>query len=288
MRLVVCTSCSATMGSRSVARHKNGPVYECVVVDLNTQHDFFDRSGAHPVANAGELISALRHVIAWAKRNCAPVISSVESHRETELLEHGHAPCCRDGSSGQRKIEFTVFHLHAGIEVDNTLSCPMDLFREYQQVIFRKRTDDLLGNPKADRFFTQLSVDEFILFGISIEGAVKALALGLLARDKKVTVVGDACGYWNRATADLAMRQIMAKGGKIITVEELLKHRLNRTWRYPTSRTRRSEPDGSKSSNGNGRKSVSTRKDPLGNQLPEPRRKARIPKLDSKTRGDDP
>jgi hypothetical protein len=47
-----------------------------------------------------------------------------------------------------------------------------------------------------------------------------------------VTVVTDACGYWHKPTADLALRQIGAKGANLITVDELLTRRLDRRHRY--------------------------------------------------------
>ena len=167
--------------------------------------------------------------------------------------------CCVDGTNGQRKIDFTLLPQCARIEVDNTLAVPLDLFRRYQQVIFRKRSDDLLENPKADRFLTQLLVGEFIVFGNGLEGAVKSLVLALLAREKPVTVLTDACGYWNKATAELALRQIIAKGAKLLTVDELLSRKLDRRHRYPVAMMKVEPRGGDLSrpsrarSNGNGR-----------------------------------
>ncbi|MGB2985398.1 MAG: isochorismatase family protein [Phycisphaerae bacterium] len=171
--------------------------------------------------------------------------------------------CCVDDSAGQRKIDFTILSRFAQVEADNTLSCPIDLFRKYQQVIFRKRTDDLLSNPKADRFLTQLPATEFILFGIGVEGSVKALALALLAREKRVTIVVDACGYWSKATADLAMRQIKAKGGRTITVNELLKRKLDRRRRYPLERRSRFAQQTGCRHNRNSPRTAATRNNPL-------------------------
>jgi len=218
---------------------QNGRVFECVVVDLNTQRDFCEPNGAQPVDNAADLIPALRRVIAWARRNYAPTVSSVESHRSTELSDSGYPICCLDGSSGQRKMTFTLFPKRASVEIDNTFTIPINVFRRYQQVIFRKRTDDLLANPKADRLLTQLPVKELIVFGTALETSVKALVLALLARDKRVTVVVDACGYWHKPTADLALRQMEAKGARIITVDELLRRKLDRhlrVWYHPLRR----------------------------------------------------
>lgn len=227
-----------------MVRRRNGRAYECIVVDLNTQQDFCRPGGAYPVANAQMLTPALRRMIAWAKRNYAPVISSIDSHRLHELPVPGYPVHCVDGSRGQRKIDYTLFSSCIRIEVDNTLDIPLDLFSRCQQVIFRQRGEDLLANPKADRFLTQLPTQEFVVFGNTVEGSIKIVALGLVAREKRVTVIADACGYWNKARADLALRQIRAKGGRIMTVDELLVRKLERNRRF-----RRPEEAGS-STNG--------------------------------------
>lgn len=213
----------------------NGRVHECVVVDISTQKDLCETTGALPVANIDELIPALRRVIAWTKRNQAAIVSAVDAHRLWELNGDGKPQHCVDGTTGQKKLDFTVLPSRIRIEADNTLALPADVFRYYQQVVFPKRTDDLLANPKADRLLTQLPTREFIIFGNTVEGAVKSLSLGLLARGKQVKVVMDACGHWNKALAELAIRQMVAKGAQIITVEDLLARRLSRRMRYPSS-----------------------------------------------------
>ena len=154
--------------------------YECVAVDLNTQHDFCDAGGAVRVSNAEELIPALRRVVAWARRNGTPVVSSLDSHRAADLTMDRNRRACVDGSPGHEKLTFTIHPRSLRVELDNTLTIPMDLFRDYQQVIFRKREADLLSNPKADRFLTQLPVRELIVYGNAIERSVKAIVLALL------------------------------------------------------------------------------------------------------------
>ena len=109
-------------------------------------------------------------------------------------------------------------------------------------MIFRKRTEDLLRNPKADCFLNQLPTDDFIIFGVSLETSIKALALALLAREKHATIVVDACGYWNKGTADLAVRQMAAKGAQILTVSGLLERKLDRNWRYRKGRRVKAAP----------------------------------------------
>jgi nicotinamidase-related amidase len=215
------------MISRSLSR-----ALPCVAIDLNTQRDFCESDRAFPVANHEQLIPSLRRVVAWIKRNQTPVISSIEAHREYELSDSGNPIHCVDGSDGQEKLEFTIFDNRKYVPSDNTLALPVDLFASYQQVIFWKRADDLLTNPKADRLISHVPVGEFLLFGVGVESSIKALTLALLARSKRVSVVIDACGFWSEATADQALRQLEAKGALLVTVEQLLSRKLDRRLRY--------------------------------------------------------
>jgi nicotinamidase-related amidase len=63
--------------------------------------------------------------------------------------------------------------------------------------------------------------DNFVLIGASAEGAVKATALGLLQRGRKVSVVVDAVGLLDKREAKLAIRKMGAKGAKLIETKKL-------------------------------------------------------------------
>jgi len=220
------------MGARSRGKGRTLP---CVFVDVNTQADFLASDGSCPVSNRDALVCALRRTVAWAKRNHTPVVSAVDCHRAGELRSKRLPQHCLDGTDGQEKVAFTLFGSFVKVEGDNTLAVPVDLFRRYQQVIFRKRTADFFLNPKADRFLTQLPASEYVIAGLGLEGSIRAIALGLVARDKRVTIVIDACGYFDRPEAELAARLLEAKGVRLINVDELMSRRLPRPIRYPRS-----------------------------------------------------
>lgn len=200
---------------------KHAGSIDCVAIDLNTQFDFCDVNGAYPVANASQLTLALREVMHWAIRHHIPVVSSLDSHRRWEITRENVPVHCVDGTAGQRKLDFTMLDPHKMIEGDNTLWVPIDLFTTMRQVIFRKRTRDFFANPKADRFLTQLQTQQYVVFGNGLESSVKNVALGLLTRHRKVSVVVDACGYWDKTEAELSLRQMEAKGVELITVSSL-------------------------------------------------------------------
>ena len=205
----------------------------CVIVDVDTQRDFLDEDGSCQAANRDVLVPALRRTIAWAKWRRVPIVSAVDCHRDGEVSQKGFSPHCVDGTRGQEKVDYSLFESYVKVEGDNTLAIPIDLFQHHQQAIFRKRTTDFFLNPKADRFITQLNTREYLVMGLGLEGSIKSIALGLLARAKKVSLIVDACGFWDPSKAELSLRQMEAKGVGMITVEQLRDHRAHREMRYP-------------------------------------------------------
>lgn len=191
-----------------------------VLIDVATQRDFLADAGSLPVRNRAALLPRIRRVMAWARVSRIPVISALESHRDTDS-HNGRPRFCLDDTWGQQKLAYTLLASHTLLEVDNTFHVPRDVFRRYRQVILRKRTEDFFSNPKADRLLTELQAGEFYLFGVGLESGVKLVALGLRARGKAVTLIRDACGYWNTDAAEMALRQLDAKGVRLITADEL-------------------------------------------------------------------
>lgn len=191
-----------------------------VLIDLNTQCDYLLPRGAVPVANRSEIIPNIRRLFEWARHWAVPVISSLDAHRPDEAF-HGVARHCVDRTPGQRKLPFTLLPRRILLDGDNTLDLPPDILLRYRQIIFAKRSRDLLGNPKADRLLTDMTMTHHIVFGILSEHCVKATVLALLTRQRNVVVVRDACGHWNGNEAELALRQIEAKGAYLATTDQI-------------------------------------------------------------------
>ena len=217
----------------NLRRERGRKIWPYVLVDVNTQRDFLDPIGACPIANRDTVVPNLRRVVAWAKRNHIPVISTVDCHRPCEVRYKPLPPHCIDGTHGQEKLNYTLFGSYVKVESDNTLSVPADLFRRHQQAIFRKRTTDFFLNPKADRFVTQLPAEHYVVTGVSLEGSVKSIVLGLIARHRSVTVVVDSCGYFDPSESDLALRLLEAKGVEVITAADLATRKTAPVVRYP-------------------------------------------------------
>jgi nicotinamidase-related amidase len=157
--------------------------------------------------------------MAWAKHNSVRVISTCEVYpNHNGVSESGY---CIDGTEGQRKIRYTLLNNRASFPADGSTDFPADILRQYRQVVLHKRCIDPFDEPRIERLLSEVRADNFVLIGASAEGSVKATALGLLQRGKKVIIIADAVGSINKRESKLAFRKMRAKGAKLIETRKL-------------------------------------------------------------------
>jgi nicotinamidase-related amidase len=190
-----------------------------VVVDVNTQRDFLLAEGAACIRNHRRVLAHIRRIMAWARARNISIISTCEVY--PDVNHNGDPSYCIDGTPGQLKVGYTLMHNRVSFPADGNTDLPRDMLRRYQQVILHKRSVDPFDEPRIDRLLSEVCAAEFILIGVSAEGAVKAAALGLLQRNKKVSVVIDAIGYHDNQEAKMAFRKIEAKGATLIDTRRL-------------------------------------------------------------------
>ena len=190
-----------------------------ILIDINTQKDFFLAGGNACIRNHRRVLANVRRIMAWARRNNVRVISTCEVYpNHNGVKEVGY---CIDGTDGQKKIQYTLLSNRASFPADDSIDLPADILRQYRQIVLHKRCVDPFNEPRIERLLSEVRADNFVLIGASAEGAVKAMALGLLQRGKKVSVVVDAVGLLNKREAKLALRKMGAKGAKLIKTKKL-------------------------------------------------------------------
>ena len=192
---------------------------ERILIDIDTQKDFFLADGAARIRNHRRVLANIRRVVAWARIKNIPMISTVQIYYNGNGFEHIY---CVAGTEGQKKICYTFHNRYTSFPTADCTDLPSEILQQYDQVILHKRCFDPFKEPRADRMLTELLADEFILIGASAEYAVKTTALGLLARRKNVTVLVDATGSHNKSEANMAFRQIWTKGAKLINTKRLI------------------------------------------------------------------
>jgi nicotinamidase-related amidase len=186
-----------------------------VLIDINTQKDFFLDDGKARVGNRRRILSHIRRVMALARVKKIPVISISEVHPEN------NGGYCVDGTEGVQKIHYTLLSNRASFAADNNTDLPVDLLRRYRQIVLHKRCVDPFEEPRIDRLLSEIRANEFVLIGACAEGAIEATALGLLQRGKRVSVVVDAIGAQDKQKAKHSLRKIAAKGARLIETKKL-------------------------------------------------------------------
>ena len=186
-----------------------------ILIDVSTQKDFFLAEGSACIRNHRRVLSNIRRVMAWARARNIRIISTCEVYSNNN--NGGSAiNYCIDGTEGQKKIRYTLLSNRMSFAADGSTDLPIDVLRRYRQIILHKRCVDPFDEPRIERLLSEVRANEFVLIGASAEGAVEAMALGLLQRRKKVTVVVDAVGTHNKRRAALALRKVEAKGAKLV------------------------------------------------------------------------
>ncbi len=189
-----------------------------VLVDVDTQRDFFLAEGSNCVRNHRRVLANIRRIMAWARLSNIRVISTARDFTGSD----NNSIHDRHDLAAQQKLHYTIRNKNISFEADGCTDLPREIFKQYEQVILHKRRIDPFMEPRADRMLSELKVDEFLIIGALTEDAVKATVLGLLARKKRVTVLTDAIGARDRNAAEIAQRQMQAKGAKLIEVKNLI------------------------------------------------------------------
>lgn len=190
-----------------------------ILIDVNTQRDCLLADGKSCIRNHRRVLSHIRRIMAWARTNHIPVISISEVYPNTQ--SEFETACCIDGTEGQKKIRYTLLNNRISFPADGSTDFPRDILRQYNQIILHNRSADPFKEPRIDRLLSEVRANEFILLGAGAEAAVMQTALGLLQREKNVTVVVDAVGLHNRKQGRLAIRKMEAKGAKLIETKNL-------------------------------------------------------------------
>lgn len=199
------------------------PAFDRIFIDVDTQFDFLDPSGALYVPGSVEIHGVLERLFAYATQAKIPVLSSVDEHPpgDPEFDEFG--PHCVRGTPGQDKMPFTKLPRRLTIRPEEVISGPMaGLLKQYDQLIFAKATLDVFDNPHFVRLIEELVVAEFVVFGVATDYCVLRDASGLLERGRRVKIVGNAVRAIGTETGRQAIQTLSGLGAEWIEAADIV------------------------------------------------------------------
>jgi len=186
--------------------------YQRILLDLNTQSDFFDPDGSCFSPAAERVVLNVYRLFLWAKARRVPVISTVLRLRRGERSPLAGTPHCTEGGRGETKLPETLLPNRINLGMRNTTDVPPDLFERYQQVIIETRYPNIFEHARVDRLITELPLTTFILCGTGLTTAICQATMGLLSRGFDVTVASDAVLCLDDSSATFSYRCMTTKG----------------------------------------------------------------------------
>ena len=191
-----------------------------IVVDVDTQAHFFLDKSPIRVRRRLNVLDNIRRVMTWIRTRHIHMVSTVQMFPGNITHDNFNIT----SGLSLKKINCTLLNKHISFDATDYTDLPGRILRQHNQVILYKRCFDPFEEPRIERVLTESKADEFILIGAPAEGAVRATALGLLHRQKKVTVLTNATGSLNVASGGIALRQMQSRGAILTNTNVFLSH----------------------------------------------------------------
>jgi len=187
-------------------------------VDIDTQVDFIEPSGALYAQGAEALKPRLAALTAFALAHGIPIISSVDAHGPEDAEFANFPPHCLLGSPGQEKLLET----QSGEEI--VLANPSRRLPApgHPHIVIEKQEFPIFTNPIAEKVFAASGAERFYVYGVVTEVCVLAAVLGLRERGYPVSVVSDAVWPLSEEGGRSAEAKMRSRGVSFISTGDLL------------------------------------------------------------------
>lgn len=188
-----------------------------VFIDVDTQVDFVEPTGALYVPGAEALKPAFARLVAAAAARGSRVVASADAHAVGDPEFEQFPPHCLVGTPGQQRVAETTPVEPRIISVDGELKSP-----GAGTIVLEKVKFDLFSNPAADRVLEEIEAGTAVVFGVALEFCVRAAALGLIKRGLETIVVRDATAPVTVEGGETAEAELLEAGVRFATTDEIV------------------------------------------------------------------
>ena len=188
-----------------------------VFVDVDTQRDFLEPSGALYVPGSTEILDNLAKLTKFARDHDIPVLATACAHTledAEEIAQFGQH--CMVGTHGQQRVEQTAWE-------DGRVLGPSDVFSGVipAHLTIEKRAYDVMTHPEAARVVARYNANRptFVVYGVATDYCVKAAVEGLLRSGCKVAIVVDAIRAIDVDHESDVLARLVAWGAELVLTE---------------------------------------------------------------------
>ena len=160
-----------------------------VFVDIDTQRDFLEESGALYVPDSRSILANLERLSRFAAGRGIPILATACCHSADDPELSQFPPHCMAGTDGQRRVEATARPDSVVLGAGDRLEGPLP-----GHLTLEKQDFDVFSRPDADELIARYNEGQptFVVYGVATDYCVRAAVEGLLARGCRVAVVVDA------------------------------------------------------------------------------------------------
>lgn len=209
----------------------NVPSLPVAFLDVDTQKDFIRSDGCLSIKGAGNIVTNLGKLCAYALENRVAWFASMDSHvpGDTEISEAPDydttfPPHCMNSSEGEERIPETFRQHPLVFDIEfQYLDKPWSYFEEnYDSIVFKKNNFDVFSNKNFDQFLTLVRPKVFVVFGVATDFCVRRAVEGLCSRKFKTVVVKDAVFAIDQETERKLFDEWERQGIKLMATEEVI------------------------------------------------------------------
>jgi len=189
-----------------------------VFVDIDTQRDFLEPTGALFVPGSTTIVPRLARLTRFARDQRIPILATACEHTPDDPELRTFPPHCMIGTAGQRRVEATFFS--ESVLFDEQAEVPAEV---PPHLTLLKRQYDLFTHPHAAELIALYAACRpiFVVYGVATDYCVAAAVNGLLALQCRIALVVDAI----RAIDDEAEAGILtefARRGVLLTMTDVI------------------------------------------------------------------
>ena len=189
-----------------------------VFVDIDTQRDFLEPSGALFVPGSTAIVPRLARLTRFARDRAIPVLATACAHTPDDPELKTFPPHCMIGTPGQERAEATF---RAGsVLFDEQAQLPAQVPRH---LTLLKRQYDLFTHPRAAELIALYALGQpiFVVYGVASDYCVAAAVNGLRARHCRIALVVDAIRAIDN-DAEAGILTEFARRGVLLTMTDVI------------------------------------------------------------------
>jgi nicotinamidase/pyrazinamidase len=189
-----------------------------VFVDIDTQRDFLEPSGALFVPDSTEIIPNLARLTEFAIAHEIPILATACAHLPDDPELSRFPPHCMAGTRGQERVEATAHPESLVLDGDDRLDGDPP-----RHLTLLKRELDIFSRPDAADLIARYNQDQptFVVYGVATDYCVLAAVNGLLERRCRVAIVADAVRAIDPAV-EAELLSGWARRGVLLTVTNVV------------------------------------------------------------------